>query len=449
MSSKKEVAVIGSGLVGGLLSIYLSRRGHKVNLYERRPDMRKQAGYSGRSINLALSDRGWRGLEGVGLSDAIKKVAIPMYKRVMHAIDGTLTEQAYGEQGQAIYSVSRGGLNCTLMDLAEQEENLTIHFDHRCTSVDLGQAAATFETYNKQLVKIKADHLFGADGAFSAARLQMQLSTDRFEYSQHYLEHGYKELSIPAANNGTWQLEKNALHIWPRGGYMLIALPNLDGSFTCTLFFPFNGEPSFSSLKSDQAILDFFKNIFPDAYALIPDLLSQYHQNPTGSLVTVKCFPWSYADKVCLIGDAAHAIVPFYGQGMNAGFEDCYILNQLMDQFNDWQQLFTQFETQRKPNADAIATLAYNNFIEMRDLVGDSQFLLQKKIESRFHKLHPDKWLPLYSQVTFSTTPYHQALYNGNQQQQIMNTIMAMPEIDKKWDSNEVELAILNALSKV
>ena len=441
-SSSKEIIILGAGLVGSLLSIYLSRRGYSVHIYERRPDMRKENISAGRSINLALSDRGWRGLKGAGIEEEIRKVAIPMHGRVMHNVKGEITRQPYGEKGQAIYATSRGILNCVLMTEAEKN-GVAIHFNERCTGIDLENATAIFN--DKRIV---ASSIFSADGAFSTARLHLQLNTDRFEYSQHYLNHGYKELIIPAGEGNTFLMEKNALHIWPRGGYMLIALPNLDGSFTCTLFFPFEGKESFDSIKTKDDCKEFFKRIFPDALPLMPTLAEDFFNNPTGSLVTVKCFPWSFKDKLCLMGDAAHAIVPFYGQGMNCGFEDCTVFDQLLEKYgDDWETIFSEFQMLRKPDTDAIAELAYMNFIEMRDLVGSQKFLLQKKIEARLHEKYPAKWLPLYSQVTFSNIPYSKALANGRLQEEIMKKIMKMENIEEKWDSPEVEKMILEHIS--
>jgi kynurenine 3-monooxygenase len=441
---EKEIIILGAGLVGSLFSIYMSRRGYKVNIYERRPDMRKENIPAGRSINLALSDRGWKGLKGAGIEEAIRKVAIPMYGRMMHNIKGELTQQAYGEKDQSIFATSRGILNCVLMDEAEKN-GVKIIFNERCTGLDLENTTAYFGDK-----KVKGRSIFSADGAFSTARLQLQLSTDRFDYSQHYLHHGYKELLIPAGENHSFLMEKNVLHIWPRGGYMLIALPNLDGSFTCTLFFPFEGEDSFASIKTKEDCRNFFHRVFPDVVPLMPGLDEDFFNNPTGSLVTVKCFPWSYKDHVCLLGDAAHAIVPFYGQGMNCGFEDCTIFDQLLEKHgDDWQSLFSEFQIIRKPNTDAIAELAVMNFIEMRDKVGSQKFLLQKKIEARIHDKHPAKWLPLYSQVTFSDIPYSDALANGKRQEDVMKKVMAIKDIETKWDSEEIEKMILDQIHPV
>ena len=440
--SSKEIIILGAGLVGSLFSIYLARRGYSVHIFERRADMRKENITAGRSINLALSDRGWRGLKGAGIEDEIRKVAIPMHGRVIHNLKGGITRQPYGEKGQSIYATSRGILNCVLMTEAEKN-GVVIHFNERCTGIDLENTTAFFNDK-----KVTGRSIFSADGAFSSARLQLQLNTDRFEYSQHYLNHGYKELIIPAGEGNSFLMEKNALHIWPRGGYMLIALPNLDGSFTCTLFFPFEGDDSFASIKTKEECMKFFRSVFPDVVPLMPALVEDFFHNPTGSLVTVKCFPWSYKDHLCLIGDAAHAIVPFYGQGMNCGFEDCTVFDELLGKHgDDLKTIFNEFQNLRKPDTDAIAELAYMNFIEMRDLVGSQQFLLQKKIEALMHEKYPTKWLPLYSQVTFSDIPYSKALANGRRQQEIMKKIMKLNDIEKKWDSKEVEKMILDHIS--
>ena len=443
----KNYTIIGAGLVGSLLGIYLSERGNKVVIYERRPDMRKASISAGRSINLALSDRGWKGLQGVGIDADVKEVALPMQGRMIHNLKGEQTFQPYGKENQAIYSVSRGGLNILLMDLAEKH-GVQIKFNHRCTNIDLENKTCDFRINDEDKeVTVESDLIFGADGAYSALRLQMQLSTDRFNYNQYYIPHGYKELTIPAGVKEKWQLSNNALHIWPRGKFMLIALPNRDGSFTCTLFFPFDGEPSFGSLTTKEKVNNFFHETFPDAVQLMPDFIEDYFNNPTSSLVTVKCFPWSYKSNALLIGDAAHAIVPFFGQGMNCGFEDCTILNYLIEKYNeDWSKIIPVFETVRKPDADAIADLALENFIEMRDKVADPKFLLQKKIEARFNEKYPDKWTPLYSMVTFTHEPYSAALSKGKKQDEIMRQIMLSPGIMEEWDKPWVEEKMLQLL---
>jgi kynurenine 3-monooxygenase len=445
---KSNITLIGAGLVGSLLSIYLAKKGHRVNIYERRNDMRKNSNYAGRSINLALSDRGWKALTEIGIADDIKEIAIPMYGRFLHALDGSTAFQPYGKEGQAIYSVSRAGINCTLMDLAESHENVNINFEMRCTGVDIKNNIALFRDTKDVEHKIHSDITFGSDGAFSAARLTQQTNIDRFDYHQFYIDCGYKELTIPAGPNGTFLLEKNALHIWPRGKYMMIALPNKDGSFTCTLFFPFEGEKSFAALQTKEAVKAFFDAEFKDAVPLMPTLLDDFFNNPTSSLVTVKCFPWTVEDKLALIGDAAHAIVPFFGQGMNCGFEDCSVLNGLMEKYDDdWKTILNEYQHLRKPDSDAIADLALGNFIEMRDLVADPMFLLRKKIEAKFNEKYPEKWIPAYSMVTFSPhIRYSEALKKGQFQDKIMDEVMQIPNIESKWDSPEVEQLILNKI---
>ncbi len=445
---KKNTIIIGAGLVGSLLSIYLSKRGYKVKIYERRSDMRKQEMVAGRSINLALSDRGIKALEEVGLMNEIRKICIPMHGRFMHNADGSTAYQAYGKEGQYINSVSRGELNCKLMELAE-ENNVEIRFNQKCESVDWNKNEIILQdAINFKPSTLDFQLLFGSDGAFSAARLTHQMQHDRFQYQQYYIDFGYKELTIPAGENGAFLLEKNALHIWPRGNYMMIALPNIDGSFTCTLFFPFEGAVSFATLDTKEKVRSFFEKTFTDAAPLMPTLEEDFFTNPTASLVTVKCFPWIREDKFALIGDAAHAIVPFFGQGMNCGFEDCSVLNGLIEKHDDnWSDILSAYQKLRKPDGDAIADLALNNFIEMRDKVADPRFLLQKKIEAAFSKKYPDKWIPAYAQVTFSPhIRYSEALINGQKQEAIMQEIMAIADIENKWQDEEIENLILEKI---
>lgn len=438
MKTQKHIAITGAGLVGSLLAIYLKNRGYQVSVFERRNDMRKTAGYEGRSINLALSNRGIRALEEVGLAEELKKEAIPMHGRMIHDLQGNLNFQPYGKAGQYINSISRSGLNKVLMTKAESL-GVEFHFEQRITAVDFDKTELTIQNSTFNIQHLPFDLIIGSDGAFSAVRLAMQF-TDQFNFSQNYIEHGYKELYIPAGAAGSFQLEKNALHIWPRESFMLIALPNPDGSFTLTLFFPFTGETSFESLSTKEKVKDFFKSVFPDAYSLMPHLEEEFFQNPSSSLVTMRCYPW-VRNKTLLIGDAAHAIVPFYGQGMNAGFEDCHILNQLLDKFSDdWDQALPSFQELRKPNADAIAKLALDNFVEMRDLVNDADFILRKKIESKLHELFPEKWIPLYSMVTFhENIPYSVAYETGQKQKRIMEDVLKTPGIESNWPNLHFE----------
>jgi kynurenine 3-monooxygenase len=435
----KHIGILGAGLVGALLSIYLRKRGYKVSLYEKRDDMRKSSSDSGRSINLALSRRGIKALEDVGVIEEVEKIMLPMEGRMMHSQDGELTFQPYGKEGQHINSISRGNLNKILLDKAEAE-GVEIFFEHTCKSVDLAGTSVTFESQNTEKTT-QFDLLFGSDGAFSRVRQAME-KTDRFNYEQYYIPHGYKELTIPATENGDFAIAPNALHIWPRGQYMLIALPNLDKSFTCTLFFPFEGQPSFESLQTPQQVLQFFKNTFPDSLPHLKNIQEEYFQNPTSSLVTVKCEPW-VKNNCVLIGDAAHAIVPFYGQGMNAGFEDCYELNLLLDKHSDdWKKSLEDYQQLRKKDGDAIADLALHNFVEMRDLVADEKFLVQKKIEAKLHELFPKKWMPLYSMVTFSDLRYSEAYEIGKKQQAIMDEVMQKPNILENWESIDLKAIV-------
>lgn len=433
----KHVSVIGAGLVGSLLAIYLVRRGYKVSVFERRPDMRLESEDVGRSINLALSNRGLKALEEIGAAGKIKQLAIPMHGRMMHAIDRSLTFQPYGKDGQYIKSISRGSLNMLLMEMAEQQ-GVKFYFSHRVSHVDFVNTSVTCETDGKSFQK-SFEAIVGADGAFSAIRHDMQF-TDRYDFSQDYIDHGYKEFQIPAGEKNQFLMEANALHIWPRESFMLIALPNPGGSFTCTLFFPFEGKLSFRALDSDDRVRDFFKNYFPDAAELMPGLLEDFNSNPTSSLVTMHCYPW-VRSKTLLIGDAAHAIVPFYGQGMNAGFEDCSILNSMLDHYHDnWEEAITNFQQQRKPDADAIAQLALDNFIEMRDLVADKEFLLRKKIEAKLHSLYPEQWIPQYSMVTFHTDiRYSEAQRLGAKQRVIMDKVMQTKDIESNWEDLDFE----------
>lgn len=442
----KNIAIIGSGLVGSLLAIYLKRKGHQITVFDRRPDIRTVE-FSGRSINLAMSNRGWQALREVGLEDEIKKIAIPLYQRAMHVNDTPVYYQKYGKEGEAIWSISRGILNRRMIDLAE-ENGVEFKFNEKVWDVNLPEAKIyTGETEKGEWKEYGYDHIFGCDGAFSRVRHKMQRRS-RFDYSQDFIDVGYKELTIAPNADGTHKLDKNSFHIWPRGKFMLIAMPNLDGSFTCTLFLPFEGDVSFETLTNEQEAKDFFKEYFPNVRKEIEDLTKDFFKNPTSAMVTMKCFPWTYWDKVALVGDSAHAIVPFYGQGMNAGFEDIYQLHQLIEaNGDDWEQIFKQYEKLRKPNADAIAELSYRNFIEMSSKTANPMFLLQKKIEKKFAAAHPDKWTPVYSRVTFSNRPYAEALELGDAQERIMQQVMQRPNIEEEWDSKEVTDTILQLIA--
>jgi kynurenine 3-monooxygenase len=443
----KQVTIVGAGLVGSLWAVYLSKAGYKVSIYERRPDIRKAEISAGKSINLALSDRGWKALKGAGVDHLIREIAIPMPGRIMHDQAGKLTYQAYGKEGQAIYSVSRGGVNARMMDIAEQVGNATIHYNMKCLNADLEAGICHFEnTETGEQLEVQSDLIFACDGAFSAIRYNAMQKLDRFNYSQRYIEDGYREILLPANPDGSYKIEKNALHIWPRGRFMLIALPNEDGSFTCTLFMPFEGENSFEQLKTRDQVDSFFKKIFPDFYEMMPNVGDAWEDHPLASLAITRCYPWHHG-KCALMGDAAHATVPFYGQGMNAGFEDCTVMNDLMLKHDhDWEKIFAEYSPLRKPDGDGLQELSLHNYHVMRDYVADPKFLLQKKIEARFSDKHPDKWLPLYSMTTFSEFRYSEAWREGQRQQAIMDQVMAAPEIEAKWDSEEVEQQMLALL---
>lgn len=441
---EKSAIIVGAGLVGSLWAVYLSKAGYKVTIYERRPDIRKAEISAGKSINLALSVRGWTALKGVGVEHEVDSIAIPMPGRIMHDLEGNETYQPYGKEGEAIYSVSRGGLNAKMMDLAEQRGKATIHYNIQCVGADLEAGIVHLKnSLTGEHFDDKADAVFACDGAFSAVRYNAMQKTDRFDYSQDFIDDGYRELLLPANADGSYKIEKNALHIWPRGRFMLIALPNEDGSFTCTLFMPFKGVNSFETLTNDEAVTQFFKETFPDFYDLCPNLLESWHGNPLSSLAIVRCYPWTVG-KFALMGDAAHATVPFYGQGMNGGFEDCTVMAQLMEKHKeDWPKVFAEYQVLRKPDGDALQDLSVHNYYVMRDYVADPMFLLQKKIEGLFSQTYPDKWMPLYSQVSFSNIRYSEAWNAGMRQDAIMKKVMNRADIETVWDSKEIQDEIL------
>jgi kynurenine 3-monooxygenase len=436
---KNEITILGAGLIGSLMAIYFKRQGLDVSLYDKRPDKRKTP-YSeaGRSINMALSDRGWKSLEQVGLKEKVLPLAIPMYGRRVHDEHGNTTLIPYGKANQAIYSISRGKFNQLLVEEAERL-GATIHFDHKCQEVDFIENTITFET-SEGKVQLNPQVIIGADGAYSSLRMSMQKQV-RFNYRQEFIPHGYKELTIPATAEGEFAMDPNALHIWPRGKFMLIALPNPDKSFTCTLFLPFAGSKvCFEKIQDEKDLESVFKSYFDDAYKLMPDLKKEFFKNPTAALINIECYPWVQGNSL-LLGDASHAMVPFYGQGMNCGFEDCYILNGLIEKLgtNTWDLVFEKFQKKRKPDTDAICQLAMENFKEMRDAVGDPKFVLRKRIEAKLHELYPDEWIPLYTMVTFSDMPYAEAYTQGKLQEVIMDKVMADPLITENWDKLDYE----------
>ncbi|HEX4653583.1 MAG TPA: NAD(P)/FAD-dependent oxidoreductase [Candidatus Udaeobacter sp.] len=432
-----KFVLIGSGLAGGLLAAYLGRRGFNVDLYERRGDPREGNIVGGRSINLAISTRGIHALEQIGIADEALQHAIPMRGRMIHNKSGALHFSPYDvDPKNCINSIGRGTLNMSVIKAAQRYSNVRVHFNHKCTGVDLDTATAHLEktdsaveaavsAANSKVVSAHGDAVIGVDGAFSAVRQSMQMQINRFEYDESYLAHGYKELTIPPASDGSWRMQKNALHIWPRKSFMMIALPNPDGSFTCTLFWEFEAPRSFATTKSDDAVRRFFNEEFPDAVPLMPTLLEDFRQNPTGSLVTIRCAPWCYKDKVALVGDAAHAVVPFYGQGMNAAFEDCVVLDECLEEFPDnRERAFGEYFSRRKVNADALADLATGNFIEMRDKTASKTFRAKKKLDRVLEAALPGIYLPLYTMVTFTRIPYAIAAKRARTQDAIVYTAL-------------------------
>jgi kynurenine 3-monooxygenase len=430
-----KFVLIGSGLAGGLLAAYLGRRGYHVDLYERRADPREGNIVGGRSINLAISTRGIHALEQIGIADEALQHAIPMRGRMIHPAGAgarTIFSPYDVDPKNCINSIGRGALNTAVIEAAQRYPNVSVYFNHKCTDVDLDSATAHLETSpvaagmspansENQIISAHGDAVIGVDGAFSAVRQSMQMQINCFEYDESYLAHGYKELTIPPAPDGSWRMEKNALHIWPRKSFMMIALPNPDSSFTCTLFWEFEGPRSFATTKTDDGVRRFFEEEFPDAVPLMPTLLEDFRQNPTGSLVTIRCSPWYYKDKVALVGDAAHAVVPFYGQGMNAAFEDCVVLDECFEKFPDnRERAFGEYFSRRKVNADALADLAIGNFIEMRDKTASKTFRAKKKLDHFLEAALPGIYLPLYTMVTFTRIPYAQAAWRAQRQDRVL-----------------------------
>lgn len=440
---KEKVIIIGAGLSGSLLAIYLAKRGIECEIYEARGDMRKNEMSAGRSINLALSNRGIAALKEIGLDEYMLSEAVPMYGRMIHDVQGNQKLLPYsGRKGEFINSVSRSGLNIALMNEAEKYDGVKFFFNTKCAEFDCKTGEAKLENGET----LNGDCIIGTDGAGSVIRNAMLSDFPRFNYSIQWLEHGYKELHIPPTENGDFQMEKNALHIWARGLFMMIALPNFDGSFTCTLFLAHKGENSFEQLTDEKSLMNFFETNFADSIPLMPTMAEDFFTNPTGNLGTVKCFPWNVSGKSLLIGDSAHAVVPFYGQGMNASFEDCRILNELIEKHGtNWEKAFNEFTEIRKPNADAIAQMAEENFYEMRDAVADPVFQKKRELETKLEQTFPD-YFSKYSMVTFrEDLPYSVAKEKGNAQDKLLMKICAKTDNVSKLNLNEVLKEVKNA----
>jgi kynurenine 3-monooxygenase len=436
----KRIAIVGGGLTGPLLAAYLAKRDYEVTVFERNHDPRTTAPQRGKSINITLCTRGFAALERVGVASAVREICVPARGRYIHNADGSYELQPYGNDGEALYSVSRRALNRVLLDHASLSSRVTFRFDAKCVGFDLDAATMTFEDGRTgDRFHATADHVMAADGARSFLRRELQ-KRDRFNFAQFYSEHGNKELPIPAGSRAEWHKHKNALHIWPRGQYMLIAFPNLDGSFTSTLHLPLEGEVSFDSIHTERDLVKLFETSFPDAYAEMPNVVSDYFANPTIPMVTIRCAPWNHRDKVLLIGDAAHAIWPSYGQGANAGFEDCAILDEcLEEQGGDWLAATRAYQERRKPDVEAVADLSEEHFREIRDKVGDPAFLLRKRVERKFNRMYPERYSSLYSLVAFTTTPYAEALRMNQAQNKLVDAVLSLPDIEARLDSSDVE----------
>jgi kynurenine 3-monooxygenase len=441
MSKQNKIIIVGAGLCGSLLALRLAQRGHKVEVYEKRGDMRLEEVDAGRSINLALSARGLMALDRVGLKKTIAQSCIPMNGRMIHPMAGESFLSPYsGRSEDYINSVSRSDLNILLLNEADYNEDVTLHFDTTVRSVDLENATISYtDSKSKELKTDQGSIVIGTDGAGSVVRRSLMSQTTKllFNYEQNFLRHGYKELSILPGSNGSWRIEKNALHIWPRGHFMIIALPNLDGSFTVTMFHPYGSDIGFNALDTDKKVKHFFEKYFPNLIEYMPDYINEYNQNPVGTLGTIKCYPWQAYGKTLIMGDASHAIVPFYGQGMNASFEDVRVFDDMMESFgDDWATIFEKFQDARVNNANAIADLAIDNFYEMRDKVDDKNFMLKRKLEMQLEQAYPE-YYSKYSLVTFKPElGYHEAMVQGRNQDKfllnIVDSVSNISELDIK-----------------
>jgi len=448
MNKKDKIVIIGAGLCGSLLALRLAQRGYRIEVYESRPDLRKTDISAGRSINLALSNRGLKALRLCGMEEKAREICIPMYGRLMHDTQANTFSSNYsGRENEYINSISRGDLNGILLTEAEKHKNVTIYFNNKCVGINIEDKVASFQSYEtKEEFTVQADVIFGTDGAGSSLRKSYENQFPEFTVSQDFLTHGYKELEIPAGTNGNHLISKDHLHIWPRGDYMLIALPNMDGSFTVTLFLSYSeGEYNFHNLSTKEMITRFFEQDFPDTLELIPDILQEFNNNPTGKLGTVKCYPWSFKGNTLLLGDSAHAIVPFYGQGMNASFEDVTVFDEVLNEYEgDWEKVFSEFQQRRKKDADAIADLAIDNYYEMRDHVANLLFKEKRKIEMDLEKNFPTEYFSKYSLVTFhEDIGYNEAMKRGRAQDKALLNLISDDEVHTHLNMTKEELKVI------
>lgn len=426
---KEKIIIVGAGLCGSLLALRLAQHGYQIDLIEKRPDLRKASISAGRSINLAFSDRGMKGISLVGLEEKVNQLCIPMHGRMLHDQQGNSQLSKYsGRKDEYINSISRGGLNSLLLNEVEKHTNVSLYFDYTCIAVDVENASAEFESNSSQeVVSLKGDFLLGTDGAGSVVRKNLMKNKNLlFSFSQNFLTHGYKELSFPPKANGGYATEEGALHIWPRGENMVIALPNLDGSFTVTLFLAYEGgKYNFNNLTNPEIVDEYFKEVYPDAHALMPDLKTEFFENPTAPLGTVRCLPWNFK-KTLIMGDAAHAIVPFYGQGMNASFEDVFVFDQILNEEDfSLEKTFVRFAKERKKDGDAIADLALDNFHEMKAHTAQEVFLAKRKLELELEEKFPEEYYSKYSLVTFKEDiPYSEAIQQGRAQDLVIQEMI-------------------------
>lgn len=440
----RKATIVGAGLVGSLWAVYLGKAGYEVDVFERRPDMRLVKQSAGKSINLATSYRGWKALDEVGLGDTIRNLALPMGGRTLHAPDGQLSYQPYGQEGQAIWSVSRGAINEALIEAAETYPTVRFHFNEECVGAEPHSGKLHFiNSLTAEKTEHQAEQIFVADGAFSSVRYHGFQRMDQFNFSQEYIPDGYREILLPARPDGTYALDPSSLHIWPRGRFMLIALPNADGSFTCTLFMPFRGEEyNFESLNTKEKAEQFFQDVFPDFYALMPEVAEAWEQHPLSSLAIIRCYPWTKG-KMVLMGDAAHATVPFFGQGMNCGFEDCSVLWELMQKHEEnWPLIFDAFQRLRKPNGDAVQDLSLQNYLVMRDKVSDPTFQLVQRIERLLSERYPATYFPLYTMVSFSGIAYEEALRKGNEQEGRIRAFISLHQLTPEIEHHELSALV-------
>ena len=452
LQAKAKISIAGAGPVGALLATILSRANYQVNIFESRADFREQKHYQGKSINLALSDRAWRALDIIGATPLVKEHAIPLYQRIVHTQDNSQISQNYGDEQQAIWAISRVKLNEILLAIAEQEPLVNLTFNNRLTHLDFINGCSVYANHSEHIVKqqeVESDLTFAADGAYSKVRRLAQ-ETPRFSYSQHYMEQCYIELTINAHDDGSHKLDKNALHIWPRKHFLMIALPNSEGSFTCTLFLNHDGEPSFSSLQEKEDIKAFLSTHFADVYPMLNDPVEAFSQKAANPLFLVSVAPWVFNNKVALIGDAAHAMVPFYGQGLNCSFEDCREIAELITMYqDDWEQILPAYQKSRKENTDAISKLAKEHFQEISEFACEPRFILKKRIEAKFHKMYPELWTPLYTMISFSADlPYSRARQIGKRQDALMEQIMLIKDIEKHWQEDFVYEKLKNLVKQ-